>query len=684
MATPIILSTGTSSGAGTAGEGRDDLVSGETVNLEDTEPLNSGATYSWSFVDRPVGSVATMINPTTATPSFVVDAVGLEGSYKIRCLVNGVDQSEEILAVSLPNLGSRIPAFSEETEYDEAGNAKGWHPAVTDFMRATDTAVAGTGPHVATHQDGGADELNVAGLSGELADPQPPKTHATDHQPGGGDAMAVDQAAATGSLRTLGTGAQQACAGNDSRLSDARTPTSHASTHQPGGGDAMAVDAAAATGSLRTIGTGAQQACAGNDSRLSDARTPTSHATSHQAGGGDAIKLDDLAAPDDNTDLDATISAHGLLKKLGGGTTNFLRADGAWAAPPGGTDADAIHDNVAAEISAVTEKATPISADLLLIEDSADSNNKKRVQIGNLPGGGTGFATADYIVANRITTDQADPVASDPVEFNYEVGSKSGGDLALDTTTNVGRFSGLKAGRTYVLLSGIKSRNGGVPNSYITAQWYNVTAAAAFGSSPRSTRFLANDSLNNQSDAGPAMVIFTPSVDTEVEMRHLIVSPAGTDLAIDSFAAIWELAGPQFGASTETLINTIRAGDVASHDSATPLVVSQFAFDPSEYSLTGAARSLKFRAVAANGGGIAQTKARVYNVTDAEYVGAGLTFTSATPTKQEETLTIGTGTGEVDDAEKVYEVRIWCVSPDAVDDTIELGSAELRLINTIS
>ena len=50
-----------------------------------------------------------------------------------------------------------------------------------------------------------------------------------------------------------------------------------------------------------------------------------------------------------------------------------------------GTDADAIHDNVASEISAVTEKASPVDADLLLIEDSADTNNKKRIQVGNLP-----------------------------------------------------------------------------------------------------------------------------------------------------------------------------------------------------------------------------------------------------------------------------------------------------------
>jgi hypothetical protein len=51
---------------------------------------------------------------------------------------------------------------------------------------------------------------------------------------------------------------------------------------------------------------------------------------------GLGIKLDDLATPDDNTDLDAALTRHGLLPKLGGGTTNFLRADGTWAAPGGG------------------------------------------------------------------------------------------------------------------------------------------------------------------------------------------------------------------------------------------------------------------------------------------------------------------------------------------------------------
>ena len=53
-----------------------------------------------------------------------------------------------------------------------------------------------------------------------------------------------------------------------------------------------------------------------------------------------------------------------------------------------GSDTTAIHDNVAAEISAITEKVTPVNADLILIEDSAASNAKKKVQVGNLPGAG--------------------------------------------------------------------------------------------------------------------------------------------------------------------------------------------------------------------------------------------------------------------------------------------------------
>lgn len=72
---------------------------------------------------------------------------------------------------------------------------------------------------------------------------------------------------------------------------------------------------------------------------------------------------------------------NGTLTDEGGGVA---RLDFGSAA----TDGAAIHDNEAGEIALITEKITPVSTDLLLIEDSAAANAKKKVQIGNLPGGG--------------------------------------------------------------------------------------------------------------------------------------------------------------------------------------------------------------------------------------------------------------------------------------------------------
>jgi hypothetical protein len=48
------------------------------------------------------------------------------------------------------------------------------------------------------------------------------------------------------------------------------------------------------------------------------------------------------------------------------------------------SELNAIHSDVAGEIAAITEKLLSSYADLLLIEDSADSNNKKRISVGNL------------------------------------------------------------------------------------------------------------------------------------------------------------------------------------------------------------------------------------------------------------------------------------------------------------
>lgn len=56
-----------------------------------------------------------------------------------------------------------------------------------------------------------------------------------------------------------------------------------------------------------------------------------------QSGGAQAIGLDTLAATGDNSNLNASASAHGLLPKLDNNAAHYLDGTGAWSTPPGGS-----------------------------------------------------------------------------------------------------------------------------------------------------------------------------------------------------------------------------------------------------------------------------------------------------------------------------------------------------------
>lgn len=176
MATPIIQSVGSVSGPGVAGEGRNNLVAGETVALSDAETLNSGALYLWEFLDAPIGSSPTFSDPTSATPTFVPTAA-VYGSYRIRVTVNGTERAVSVLAVPLPNSGARIPSFEEFLEYNGGGNGKGWHEAMTVFMREVDQRIRQAGQVESLYIDVGGREshnsttpLVVGGVSLNKAD----------------------------------------------------------------------------------------------------------------------------------------------------------------------------------------------------------------------------------------------------------------------------------------------------------------------------------------------------------------------------------------------------------------------------------------------------------------------------------------------------------------------------------
>jgi hypothetical protein len=107
------------------------------------------------------------------------------------------------------------------------------------------------------------------------------------------------------------------------------------------------------------------------------------------------------------------------------------------------SEATAIHDNIAGEINAITEKATPVDADLVIIEDSEDSNNKKKVQLGNLPGGGGATITVEEEDGNpsvndvdTVIFDQADGFSvTDNADGSVTIGMAAGGGVDADDVT---------------------------------------------------------------------------------------------------------------------------------------------------------------------------------------------------------------------------------------------------------
>ncbi len=128
--------------------------------------------------------------------------------------------------------------------------------------------------------------------------------------------LADVRGAVTGNVLTLDKAKQRATW----TAPAAPAPTAHAASHLPDGSDALttAVAGASAPGDAAAVGTA-----------LSFARADHRH--SREA----LLKLDDCGAPDDNTDLNASAAAHGLLRKLSGTSTQYLGGDGNWSVPAG-------------------------------------------------------------------------------------------------------------------------------------------------------------------------------------------------------------------------------------------------------------------------------------------------------------------------------------------------------------
>lgn len=211
-------------------------------------------------------------------------------------------------------------------------------------------------------------------------------------------------------------------------------------------------DGAAGTVSMRTLGTGAAQACAGNDSRLSDARTPTAHQTSHVAG---ADQIPTFAA-----------GARGLVPDPGAPTsTNYLSADGTFTAPkPLGTPTVAHKASDQTFSSATLANVTSLSFSvlsgetyyfkfvLLVRSDTATVGIAASVTVPAITRFGAMVYTtiaadgtaAEYVGAVTTSGDKVSPTAVPAINTDYvEIVEgilipSAGGTLQLQAATETG------------------------------------------------------------------------------------------------------------------------------------------------------------------------------------------------------------------------------------------------------
>jgi hypothetical protein len=111
---------------------------------------------------------------------------------------NSISRPNEALNEALPVVDTRPLAHDPVDNTKQARLDVGSVSTGTINMPDQDVTLDSAGdarpptPHSSTHENGGADEISVSGLSGVLADPQTPALHSSTHASGGTDPVNHD------------------------------------------------------------------------------------------------------------------------------------------------------------------------------------------------------------------------------------------------------------------------------------------------------------------------------------------------------------------------------------------------------------------------------------------------------------------------------------------------------------
>jgi len=345
----------------------------------------------------------------------------------------------------------------------------------------------------------------------------------------------------------------------------------------------------------------------------------------------------------------------------------------------GSTDVNAVHVNAANEISGLTSKAVPIGADLLIIEDSAASNVKKKILISSLPlipdpNALHSNVAGEIAALTTVTAAAGDLVLIEDVSDSNNKKKLLVSDLRNDTTALHSNVAGEIAALTTA-----------------TAASGDFVLIEDISDSNNKKKVLVSDLQGSGTDVNAVHV----NVAGEIALLTTVTVDAGDFILIEDISnanakrkilASDLISGSGIGASTEKLITPVLIALHESTDASLETVVGSFYFNPSEYSLSGTTRSIVFQVVASVGNATVTGHVRLRDVTTGvnictfDLTGAGHT----TATKFTQVLTVGTPAANViANSEKLYELRLYVISPALSTDFIENWKSEIIVTNTV-
>jgi len=159
------------------------------------DPATDQQVATKKYVDDQIGGVNQFTELTDTPAAYAGEGGNLVAVNAAPDALEFVPITDFLEGAPTEDLATKAP--TSEWAFDH--NAKKAANAVLGHVMVEDASLIDVdgdgkltlGTHASTHENAGGDEISVAGLSGELADNQPPKAHKASHQDGGGDEISV-------------------------------------------------------------------------------------------------------------------------------------------------------------------------------------------------------------------------------------------------------------------------------------------------------------------------------------------------------------------------------------------------------------------------------------------------------------------------------------------------------------